>query len=257
MLRLILLLVSIASTAQAASVDEVRAFFDDLVERTNDFDAGVGEMYDKDARIIAVRDGTQTVEMTGGEWASYLKKGMALAKKRGDTNSYSNVELTPKLSGDGFRVTATKTEALKCVPNENYRLDVARRGGKWQVVEEYSETVSLTKCKPSKKLAAALKKLHEGMLPHLPGDIDKDTRLESVELDGSVLTYRQRYYSFSVAELDMNKVVPILQQIAARAACGPPEMKALVDQGASIRYESIDRYGEQIAVVDIGPRMCP
>lgn len=252
---LVLLLVTVAPAAHADPVASAQAFFTDFTKRTNDFDPGVAALYSDTARIITLRDGVKRMEMPGSQWKALLVKVMPIAKKRGDTSTFDDVEVSAH--GDGYRVTATRFPAVKCVPDENYHLDIETSGDSWTIIEEYAETVSLSQCKPSKKLAGELTAVSRGIQPHLPMDLDDDTRLESVEVVGPALIYRQRLHSVRAADLDPEQVVAILRQLGFRYACGAPETKALIAQGATIRYTTIDQDDAVLAVVDIAPGMCP
>lgn len=252
-----LMIVLLAATpfAHAGKTDEVHEFFDHLVERTNAFDASVADLYSPDARIIAVVDSSDRVEITGSQLKQIANQVMPIAKKRGDTSTYKKVKVLPQ--GEGFRITAVRFSAAKCVTDPNYHLDVMRHDKSWQVVEEYGETVSLSQCKPSKKLAASLNALRDGIVPHLPLDLDADTRLETVEVVGPALIYHQRLHTVAAAEMDMQKLVPLLRQIGYQNACGLQQIKTLISQGATVRYAYVDRDGAKLANVDIAPGFCP
>ncbi|UCH47086.1 MAG: hypothetical protein JSU95_13450 [Betaproteobacteria bacterium] len=252
---LMLALLAIASVAHAADKDDVHEFFDNLVERTNAFDAGVANLYSPDARIIAVVDGGDIVEISGSQLKQIANQVMPIAKKRGDTNTYKKVKVSPH--GEGFRVTGVRFSAAKCVTDPNYHLDVVRHDKSWLVIEEYGETVSLSQCKTSKKLAASLNALRDGIVPHLPLDLDADTRLEAVEVVGPALIYRQRLHTIAAAETDMQKLVPALRQIGYQNACGLQQIKTLINEGATVRYQYIDRNGAKLANVDFAPGFCP
>ena len=252
---LMIIFVALAHVVHAGEAEDVRALFDDLVRGGNAFDAGVADLYSPDARIITLRDGTETIELTGSQWAELIIQFMPLAKQRGDTSVFEDVKV--RAQGEGYRVTASRTSAIKCVTDTNYYLDVARVEGNWRVVEEYAETVSLSQCEPSKKLSATLETVRKGVLPHLPLDLDADTRLEAVEVVGTDLIYRQRLHTIAAAEMDLVKLVPMLRQIGVESACGTPEMKALIDMGATVRYEYLDRDGSKLTNVDIAPGLCP
>ena len=251
---LVLLLV-VAPAVHADEVADAQAFFSDFVGRSNDFDPGVADLYSDTARIIAVRDGVTRMELTGSQFKELLVKVIPIAKQRGDTSAFENVKVSKH--GDGLRVTATRISAIKCAPDTNYHLDIEMLGDSWTIVEEYMDTVSLSQCEPSKKLAEALASIRDGIVPQLPLDLDEDTRLEEVEIVGPVLVYRQRLHTVSAEELDSEKVVAFLRQLGFQYACGGPETKALIDGGATIRYTTIDREGVELANVDIGSRMCP
>jgi hypothetical protein len=252
---LALSLILVAAAASADDAAEVRAFFDRYVELEKSFDTAASDLYSPDARIITLRDGAKRIEMKGAEYSELVARSMPLAKKRGDVSAYENVRVSPH--GPGYRITATRIPAVKCVPDDRYHLDVARVSGEWRIVEEYTETVSLSRCKPSRSLAESLKALQTGITPHLPLDLDADSRLEAVEIAGPAIIYRQRLHTAALAELDQAAALRILQQVGFQSACGAPEMKALIDDGATIRYSTVDRDGTLIGNVDIAPGMCP
>lgn len=252
---LIIMLIVLSPLAYAGEAEDVHEFFNDFVKRSNAFDVGVVDLYSPSARILILRDGTDRMEMTRSQLKQLAIQVMPLAKKRGDTSTFEDVKVFAQ--GDGFRVTATRTPAVKCVPDTNYHLDVVRLDNSWLVVEEYAETVSLSQCKPSNKLAASLEAMHNALLPLLPLDLDADTRLEAVEVVGPALIYRQRLHTIAAAEMDLAKLVPLLRQIGVRNACGSAEMKTLIGEGATVRYAYVDRDGAKLVNVDIAPGLCP
>ena len=252
---LIIVLLFVTPIAHAGEKDDARKFFENLVERTNAFDSGVAQLYSPDARIIAVVDGSDRVEISGSQLRQIANQVMPIAERNGDTNHYKKVKVAPH--GEGFRVTGVRFSAAKCVTDPNYHLDMVRHEQSWQVVEEYGETVSLSQCEPSKKLAASLNALRDGIVPHLPLDLDADTRLEAVEVVGPALIYRQRLHTVAIGELDMQKLVPLLRQIGYQNACGLKQIKTLISEGASVRYAYIDRNGAKLANIDVAPGFCP
>ena len=254
MRALIFMLVTFSPLAFAGESENVRKFFSEFVERANAFDVEIADMYSPSARIMTLRDGSERLELSGSQWKQLLIRVMPIAKERGDTSKFEKVKVFAH--GDGFRVTAVRTSAVKCVSDPNYHLDVVRIDNRWVVVEEYSETVSLSQCKPSNKVAASLAAMRTRILPHLPMDLDADTRLESVEVVGSALIYHQRLHTVAATELDLAKLVPLLRQIGVQNACGTAEMKKLVDEGATVRYAYVDRDGAKLANVDIAPGLC-
>lgn len=252
---LIIVLLGLSPLAYAGEAKEVRGFFSDFVKRSNAFDVGVADLYSPEARIIALVDGTDRMEISGSQLKQLVPRILPIAKKRGDTNKFKKVKVFAH--DDGFRVTAIRTSAIKCVPDKNYHLDVVPLGNSWIVVEEYGETVSLSQCKPSKKLAKSLKATHKALQPHLPLDLDSDTRLEAVEVVGPALIYRERLHTIAAAEMDLAKLVPMLQRLGMQNACGTAQLKTLIDEGATVRYAYVDRNSAKLANVDVTPGVCP
>ncbi len=250
----VLLCIALGPVVNAGPAEDARAFFDQWVERTNAFDVGIGDLYAPDGRIITLRDGVDKIEMSGTDWKELVAKVMPIAERNEDTNTFEEVKVTAR--GDGFRITATRTSSRKCAADPNYHLDLARVGDGWQVVEEYTETVSLSRCPPSETLAAALETIRNGIQPHLPLDLDADTRLEAVEVLGPALIYHQRLHTVAASEMDLDSLVPMLRQIAVQNVCGEPRMRALVDAGATVRNAYIDHDGVELANIDITPGLC-
>jgi hypothetical protein len=252
---LIVMLIAFTPMAHAGEAKDVRKFFNDFVKRTNAFDAGAADLYSPEARIIALVDGTDRLEISGAQLKQLAPQLMPIARKRGDTNTFKKVKVFAQ--GDDFRVTAIRTAAIKCVPDKNYHLDVVSLGNSWIVVEEYGETVSLSQCKPSKKLAKSLKATQKALQPHLPLDLDADTRLEAVEVVGPALIYRERLHTVAAAEMDMSKLVPLLRQLGVENTCGSAQLKTLIGEGATVRYAYVDRDRAKLANVDVAAGFCP
>jgi len=217
---LVIILLALGTSARADDAAEARVFFDHYVERARAFDPGLGEIFAPDARIATLRDGSDRIEMTGAQWSELISKVMPLAQRRGDIDTFEDIEVAPQ--GDGFRVTATRISSIKCTRDESYHMDVARVGGTWRVFEEYTETVSLSRCEPSKALAKSLENLQKGLEPQLPIDLDADSRLESVEIAGSAFIYHQRLHAASLSELDLAAAIPALRRVGFQSPAAPP-----------------------------------
>ncbi|MGQ7273987.1 hypothetical protein [Marinobacter sp. V034] len=251
---IVFLTLLISSFAFADDAYEVQALFNKYVEFGKNFDADVVELYSPDARISTLRDGRDTLEFTGAEWQTLVRKIMPVAERRGDVSTYTDVQVDSH--GEGYRVTALRSSALKCIDGLDFHMDVEREGDRWLIVEEYTETASLSQCEPSDELAESLSKISNMIRPHLPLNLDADTRLESVEVEGSALIYSQRLHTTTASELDLDEVQVILNQIGVQSACGDPRVSSLIDNGATIRYATVDREGERLGTVDVSPGVC-
>ena len=244
-----------APLAHATDRDDARAFFDEFVEQMNRFDQSLADHYSPSAKIHTLRDGNERLQMTGDEWKTLYKQALPIAQRRGDIGTYEDVVVSPK--GKGFRISATRSSTVKCFTDSGFYLDVERDKDGWTITEHYSETVSLSQCKPSDALAASLSSIRAGILPHLPVNLDADTRLESVEVIGPTLVYNQRLHTVSANEMDMEELPTLLNSLARQNVCGNKELSALLDLDASFRYSYIDRDGVKLAVADIFRGLCP
>lgn len=254
MRTILLCLLAASSPVHATELIEARAFFDEFVDRSNRFDSSVADFYSDNATIHTLRDGKERLQLTGKEWKLLYEKAMPIAKLRGDTSTYSDVSITPK--GDGFRISAVRWSTVKCYKDMGFYVDVARGHGKWTILEQHSDTVSLSQCKPSDEVAFKLKAIRDGILPHLPLDLDADTRLDSVEIVDSALVYGQVLHTISEREMDMAAFVPLLRQLSLNNVCGSKEMSSLLNLGATIRYVYVDRNDVRLAAIDVFPGLC-
>jgi len=241
------------AAAMAGDAADARQFFDEHVAMQQAFDPAIAAHYQDDAVLTNVRDGGDERKVTGAQYKQVLPRAMPMAKERGDTATFADVKVAPH--GDGFRITATRTAALKCAPGA-YRLDVVEVDGAWSIAAEHVETVSLSECEPSEELAAQLKTLHDGVQPHLPMDLDADTRLEAVDVKKRALIYTQRLPRLAAAELDLSATIPMLQQVALQSVCGTAQAKAVLEQGATVRYVYLDKDGAELTTVDVYQGMC-
>lgn len=213
----VLITLLMSSLAFADDPSEVREFFDRYVELGKNFDTDLVALYSDDAKISTLRDGRDSLEFTGAEWKALVGKLMPLAERRGDVSTYTDVQVEPH--GEGYRITALRASALKCTDNHDHYMDVERQGGRWVIVEEYMETVSLSQCEPSEELAETLSNISDMIRPHLPMDLDTDTRLESVEVEGTALVYRQRVHTLAASVNDWGQIDLML--ISSACLYGP------------------------------------
>ncbi|MBJ7275360.1 hypothetical protein JHC43_02675 [Marinobacter salarius] len=249
-----LLFLLISTHALANDTSEVRAFFNEYVERSNNFDVDIAELYSSNAKVRTLRDGSESIELNGSQWKATIRKVMPLAERLDDVSTYTDVRIDPH--GEGYRVTALRSSALKCKDGLGYHMDVELEGGRWVIVEEFQETISLSQCEPSEELAATLSRVSDTLRQYLPMDLDADTRLESVEVEGTALIYNQRLHTVAASELNVDQVETSLKQIGVQNACGDARTSNLIDEGATIRYATVDRNGERLATVDISPGIC-
>jgi hypothetical protein len=123
------------------ATDEAKKIFDRYVALERNFDPAVADLYSDDAILKNIRrypDGTsRTLTLPASKFKQLVKEAMAAAKKLGDTNKYS--EVTYKEEDGKVRITATRSSDLKKTSSP-MSLVVTKRGDKWLIVEELSES---------------------------------------------------------------------------------------------------------------------
>lgn len=106
------LLTMFSSSVQAkATVEDVRAFFNEYVAAANNFQEDVFSKYYATTpsiiRVVEKKDGTtQSVNVPLKTYLDEAAKGRKLGKLMGYKNNYSNIKITPY--NDDFKVSATR-----------------------------------------------------------------------------------------------------------------------------------------------------
>ena len=101
----------ISTPAFAISKDECQAFFNQYVNNSNSYSSALTTMYASNAKIIKQVAGTQRKEtLTKTEYLKNLKLYSMIAKLRGYTNSYKNVNISA--DKDSCKVTSVRYPSL-------------------------------------------------------------------------------------------------------------------------------------------------
>ncbi|MGZ8900743.1 MAG: hypothetical protein ACXW3Z_11660, partial [Limisphaerales bacterium] len=105
------------------------------------FDPAVADLYADDAMIKNKRHlangGTREMTMQAPAYKNLVRSAMPLAKQRGDTNRYT--EVAYKEEDGKVRITSTRYSDLKKYSSP-FTMVIAKRGDKWLIVEEESES---------------------------------------------------------------------------------------------------------------------
>ena len=126
-----------------SATNEAKRVFGSYADLERKFDPAVADLYSDDATIKITRrypDGkSRTMTIPAPAYKQLIRQLMPLAKKRGDTNKYSDVAY--KAEDGKVRVTATRYSDLKKYSSP-LSLLVAKKNDKWLIVEESFESRS-------------------------------------------------------------------------------------------------------------------
>ena len=120
-------------------------------------------------------------------------------------------------------------------------------------------TQAKSDCKPSQKqLAASLGEAARQLAGRLPLTVDDDTRLDAVTVVGQrVLRYEYTLVNYALADLDVASIKTTLQEIVRGQTCGTPQLRHLLDLGATVSYLYRGKDGRDICQLDIRSGDCP
>jgi hypothetical protein len=243
-------------TAEAESESEAaaRRFFESYVALSDRFDPAVAELYSDSARIRTSRTSAtgavQELEMSGDRWKKLLVSALPVARERGDQNVFSEVDVADE--PHGVRVMAERYSVLKCTRDEAYYMVVAAdAGGALRIVEEYSETTVTSACGQGggKTLDQRLREVAEQLGPRLPLQVDAETRLDAVSVDGQRLTY---HFTLLVSDVDPAALRAVLEPQLIQQTCGDSTLSAIVNERGSVAYDYVDVQGKPVASVTVG-----
>lgn len=229
-------LLMIGVLAGAATPKDARALFARHNELSQAYDPTVADLFSDDAGFVVVRDG-ETLDMSIDQFRAVVVDTMETAEQTGDRSTFKRVKV--KRDGTGFVITARRYSHLKCYTDRDFSMRVEERDGELRIVRYATSTVGLPQCPPSEELASALANVAAGVAKLLPMDLDEETRLERIEVDGASLVYYQRLINVAPEEITEETLNQLLGRAVYEAACRDRTMRPLVDQGATIRY----RYG--------------
>jgi hypothetical protein len=136
---------AIALVAPATAADpmaEAKHLFSTYVGRLNAFDPAVADLYADDAKIENTRkypDGTKrTGTVPAPKYKAMLRDAMPGAKQRHDTSEFFKVDYAQ--AGEKVRIETTRFSSAKKEATPLTLVVGAGTGGKWMILEEYSES---------------------------------------------------------------------------------------------------------------------
>lgn len=248
-----LLLVLALGSAFASGKKDAKALFEAYVAQEAAFDPAMFALFTPDAQLVVTRSGV-TKPMPVATVAARAEAVMVQAREANDRNSYRKVKYARQ--ADGWLITAVRLGSAKCYEDESWHLVLEEAGDGMKIRELAMSTPGISHCAPAPALGAALTALHDEFAPRLPIDIDEDTRLESVELVGSSLIFRQHLHGWSREELEQSLVDQVFSQLAVQHACAIPTMRSATDQGAHMFYVTVDRDRKPLKEVLVTKAAC-
>lgn len=239
--------------AHAGPKREVREAFAQWEALGAAFDPALGDRYRDDARLHVIRaraDGqTQTLTMSGAELKQMLGPLLDEARALGDADSFTGVKVAR--DGDDWRITATRTNHLKCYADPAWA-QVWRQGddGAWRIASEFLGTQELSSCDGAgSPLSQVLATQERVLQQQLPVQIDEITFMSGVDVVDDTLTYRVSLPSVPAAGLDVELFTQTVQEMARASACQSRDPRLLLDLGATLVVSYTDRDGVVFAQV--------
>jgi hypothetical protein len=243
-----------ASTPALADPGSARAAFDDIRAKMDAYDPGVAQYYAADAKITTLRNGSEQIEISGEQYAQLIAGAMPFAKARGDRSTYSDVRI--QAIDGGFRISAKRYSELRCYTDAGYRMDLQLRDGAWKIVAEHMETRSTSACAPGQALDDALAATAKAIATQLPIEIDADTRLHSVHVDGRVLIHRFLLHTIGRDGVEPGAFAEAMRNNLKTTICADPATLQLLRGGATMRYLYQTRDGAEAASIDLVAADC-
>lgn len=243
----------IVSAALAASPKDAKALFAEYEALGSAYDPALIELFADDGTVSVERDGT-TSTLSTEEFRPVLRASLDAAKAAGDRSTYRKVKV--KRNDDGFRVTAIRYSELRCYEDRDFSLQLAERDGQLKIVANHMSSVGLSQCPADPALAARLNEIQAGM-PALPVQLDDNTQLDAVTVQGAALIYEQTLVSLNASDVTSPEGLQQgLAGVAVQAACLQPVMRELVKDGATARYVFSYANGDKAGQFDINHAVC-
>jgi hypothetical protein len=131
-----------ADSKESEKFQAARKLFDRYVALGKSFDPAAADLYADDANIQNTRtypDGRQrTLTIPAPQYKELIRKSMALAETRKDTNEYKDIKLMEE--GKNVRITMTRHSNLKNYDSPLSILVGKTNDDQWKILEEISES---------------------------------------------------------------------------------------------------------------------
>ena len=241
-------------------------FFDRFVALGRAYDPAVADLYADDATIQSVRrdpDGTsRTLRFIGQPYKRLIRSAMALARKRGDRDSYSDVSVSAE--GGRARIRCTRYNELKRYTSP-FELVLERSGDSWQIVEEYSETRASGAAGGPAPSAPAREPISPALLQaaadklnnYTPMMVDSVTELSHVGVDGLAIVYEYRLVGIDTLGISPDQIRMLGHAGAAKQNCANAKTREeFLDRGAVMRYKYFGGDRQLIATFDVTAADC-
>ena len=139
----ILVTVSITIAATEDSrIFKAEKLFEQYVLLEHTFDSGAADLYSDNAVIRNKRryptGQVRELSLPAQKYKELVRSSMPIAKLRGDTNSYSEVNYF--IEGEGVRINAVRFSELKKYSSPISLLVKPSQSGNWLIFEEISES---------------------------------------------------------------------------------------------------------------------
>lgn len=235
-------------------------FFKKYVSLGDNFDLSVVNLYSDKAKIHSYRvypHGLErSMELSGAEWKKLVVNTMALAKAKNDLSQFSDIEYVKTKSG--FKIKANRYSVRKCYIDKGYFMIVERTlGNEFQIIEEYMETQPQSNCvSKNNDLPQLLTNAKNQIKGHLPLMLDEETRLDSVNIDGDTFYYVYTLVTVSPGEFTSSSLTEILKPTNLNSTCSMPNLKPLIEAGATFGYTYKDKSGEEITTMKFNKGHC-
>ena len=131
-----------AASSAAAPLDDAQALFEQYVQLEHAFAPAAADLYADDALIKNKRTyptgQVRELTMPASRYKTLIRQAMPLAKRRGDTNTYSDISYSKE--GAMVRIRAIRFSNLKNYASPLSLLVSPDDKGRWLIREELSES---------------------------------------------------------------------------------------------------------------------
>ena len=239
----------LAGCIQPMAPDEAaaRAVFERYVTLGVRDAPALAELYADDALIrihwVFASGKTDWVQLDGAQWKRNIVK-LSSAPSHAPSSTFSHV--TVHRHGERMLIMAHRYSPSTCRTDEGYSMIVDRDSpDTWQIVEQSWQAWEASACDGEdtvRPLHQRLSEIEAHFERVLPLEVDVDTRLDSVSVEGTRLIYRY-------TRLRGQEPGP------SGGVCGNLELRPIVMGGGSIMSHYVDRQGRSLGSILV--ESCP
>lgn len=220
----------------------VVSFLSEYQSLTNAYDPAVLNLYSDNAVLRGVQvlesGAEQPIQISIAQYAAVFESAIEVERALGVQIKFSNLKVS--FDNEHAVVTADRYTSSRCFNDTDYRVILTPDGDTWQIIDEYQVIPVQSRCDEGvspEALTAFLNTVAEQTNVYLPAQIDEDTVLQQLIVNGNTLTYDYMIITFNSHELSGAYLRDLMLPMLIEQGCTVPSARSLLDKGATLHYQ--------------------
>jgi hypothetical protein len=108
----------------------------------------------------------------------------------------------------------------------------------------------------AESLTEALEAYKKQVEPHLPVQVDDETRLDAVKVKGDTLSFRYTLLTVTKEEFSKKELLEMVRSVGIKDSCSAPNLRKYLDRGAKFHFAYHSKNNGLLASFEIDKTAC-